>query len=86
MKTWAQLDNSLKVVNIVIVDDKKENVKTWLEERLGGEWIQTYSLEEVEKGNDEKRHGRPAGIGQYWDREKKVFFTQTENEEPVDNG
>lgn len=74
MKTWAKLDNQNTVTNILKFSDEKKNVKKWLEERFGGKWVQTFTLEDLEKGLDQKRFFNPASIGFFWDEKNQAFI------------
>lgn len=74
MKTWAKINDDNLVVDLIKVDDTKENVKEWLISRLGGTWEQTFSKADVENGQDEQRNGKPAIIGGSFDSNRKVFI------------
>lgn len=75
LKRFAQLDENNIVQQIVVINKGTDTeCKKWLESRVGGSWVLTYSLEEVSKGNEKAHTKKPAGIGYHYDEESKEFI------------
>ena len=74
-KLFAEV-NSDNVVTRVLVIDKgtDKQCKDWLQSRLGGTWIKTYSQEQVEAGTEKAITRYPAGVGHTYDPKTKEFI------------
>lgn len=75
LKRFAQLDENNIVQQIVVINKGTDTeCKNWLESRLGGSWVLSYSLEEVNKGNEKANTKKPAGFGFYYDSQTQEFI------------
>jgi hypothetical protein len=69
MANWAEIDDNNKVIRVVVTDNNDPNGDegiTWLQENLGGVWVQTSYNKNFRKNF--------AGIGFTYDSELDAFI------------
>ena len=68
MAHFAELDKNNIVLRVVVVPDEREETGSeWLNENLGGAWIQTSYTGSIRKNY--------AGIGSYYDAQRDAFIS-----------
>lgn len=75
MAHWAEIDENNVVVRVLVGDnnDDREGL-TWIEENLGGTWVQT--------SYNATFGGKFAGIGDTYDFETKTFIAPERESDP----
>lgn len=74
-KLFAEVNNENVVTRVLIIDKgTDEECRLWLEDRLGGNWIKTYSTENVEAGLEKATTKHPAAVGYKYDSATQEFI------------
>jgi hypothetical protein len=69
MRTWAEIDSENIVVRVLAVGDEKE--KNWLEEKLGGSWVESATEDQPSKIGTKNL----AGVGYTYNSDINAFMT-----------
>lgn len=74
-KLFAEINSENKVTRVLVIDKGTDKqCKDWLETRLGGTWVKTYSTSGVEAGTEKANTKQPAGVGFTYDPDTKEFI------------
>lgn len=75
-KLFAEVNSENVVTRILVIDKGTDKqCKDFLQNRLGGTWVKTYSHEGVEAGTEKANSKHPAGVGHTYDPDTKEFIS-----------